>query len=138
MKAGPIIGIVVIVAAIVYGAVSFKQSLVAYVPFKDAMASADSGRTVQVIGALVQGKTHYDLSSGSLQFQIQEASTSLVMPVVFKSPKPDNFDAAAKVTAIGHYDPASASFEADNLLVKCPSKYADQKDAPTRSYGTKT
>jgi len=137
MKAGPIVGLAIIVAAIAYGAFAFKSSLVAYVPFQDAIATSDTGRTIQIIGSLVQGQTHYDSTRGSLEFVMKEADSNNVMPVFFKSPKPDNFDSAAKVTAIGHYDPSVRMFEADNLLVKCPSKYADARGT-THRYGAKT
>jgi cytochrome c-type biogenesis protein CcmE len=60
------------------------------------------------------------------------------MPVLFRSPKPDNFDEAVRITAIGRYDPAQQIFLADNLLVKCPSKYADQKGGADRAYGAKS
>jgi len=137
MRAAPIVAVVVIVAAIAYGALAFKQSLVAYVPFADAINSAADGQTVQIIGALVKGQTHYDSQQGALQFEIAEAGTSNVMPVVFNSPKPDNFDSAAKVTAIGHYDANAKVFQASNLLVKCPSKYADARGT-TRAYGPRS
>ena len=123
MKPGPAIGICVIVAAMAYGAYSFKNSLIAYVPFQQAVAAGASGQNVQIIGAPVAGATHYDIGSATLDFRLREAGTGRIMPVVFRSPKPDNFDAAVKVTAIGHYSAAARSFLADNLLVKCPSKY---------------
>jgi cytochrome c-type biogenesis protein CcmE len=137
MKPGPIIGISIIVLALGCGAYFFKASLTPYLPFKVAMASASTDSTVQIMGAPIKTATEYDQQSGTLDFALQEPGTGDVMPVEFKSPKPDNFDEAVQVTAIGRYDSDKKVFEADNLLVKCPSKYAGQK-APTvgpRSYG---
>jgi cytochrome c-type biogenesis protein CcmE len=123
------------VAALAFGAVAFKNSLVAYMPFSQAVAAASTGSTVQIMGVPVAGKTSFDSGTGDLTFVLREQASGQTMPVVFKSPKPDNFDQAIKIAAIGHYDPASQVFEADNLLVKCPSKYAGDPAATTdRSY----
>ena len=122
-------------AALGFGAVAFKNSLVAYMPFQQAEAAASTGSTVQIMGIPVAGKTEFDSSTGDLDFVLREPDSGQTMPVVFKSPKPDNFDQAVKIAAIGHYDPSAQVFEADNLLVKCPSKYAGDPSATTdRSY----
>jgi cytochrome c-type biogenesis protein CcmE len=34
---------------------------------------------------------------------------------------------AVEAVAIGKYDPAAEVFEADELLMKCPSKYEEQE-----------
>jgi cytochrome c-type biogenesis protein CcmE len=136
MKIGPIIGILIIVFALGLGAYFFKGSLTPYLPFKVARQSASTGSTVQIMGAPIKTSTQYDQQTGTLNFTLQEAATGDLMPVEFKSPKPDSFDEAVSVTAIGTYDGKRNVFQADNLLVKCPSKYAGQK-APTtgpRSY----
>jgi cytochrome c-type biogenesis protein CcmE len=130
MKLGPSIGITIIVLALGIGAYFFKGSLTPYLPFKVARESASTGGTVQIMGAPIKTSTQYDQTNGTLDFKLQEAATGDVMPVQFHSPKPDNFDEAVQVTAIGHYDNTDKVFQADNLLVKCPSKYAGQK-APT-------
>lgn len=137
-RVGPIIAIVVIVGALAFGAVAFKGSMVAYVPFDQARQAASSGSTVQIMGALVPGATQFDSTTRSLDFTLKEAKTGATMPVVFKSPKPDNFDHAIRVTAIGRYDTSKKIFEADNLLVKCPSKYAGESGDGDRSYDGKT
>ena len=139
MKLGPVIAIVVILGAMVFGAMSFKNSMVAYVPFAQAIQAASTGATVQVMGSLAPGKTSFNDDTKSLQFVLQEQGTGAMMPVTFKSPKPDNFDHAIRVTAIGKYDPTKAVFVADNLLVKCPSKYAGDPAGPQdRSYAGKS
>jgi cytochrome c-type biogenesis protein CcmE len=53
------------------------------------------------------------------------------MPVAFKSAAPANFEMAIEVTAIGKFD--GRIFRADNLLVKCPTKYQGT-EAETKSY----
>jgi len=44
-----------------------------------------------------------------------------VMPVVYHGVIPGNFDQATMVVAIGRYQ--EGRFLAEQLLVKCPSKY---------------
>jgi cytochrome c-type biogenesis protein CcmE len=140
MRPGAIIAALVVVAALSFGGVAFKNSLVAYVPFSQAMDAAADGSTVQIMGVPVKDDTRFDTTSGTLSFVLREQSTGTLMPVSFKSPKPDNFDQAIRIAAIGHYVPSSHVFEADNLLVKCPSKYAaDPATNGERSYsGSKT
>jgi cytochrome c-type biogenesis protein CcmE len=41
--------------------------------------------------------------------------------VSYQGVKPGNFDQATEIVAIGEYQ--QGVFEADQLLVKCPSKY---------------
>jgi cytochrome c-type biogenesis protein CcmE len=139
VKAGPIIALGVIVLALAFGVATFKSSLAAYVPFSQAVSAAQSGATVQIMGVPVKGDTRFDTVSGTLIFALREPTSGALMPVAFKSPKPDNFDEAVRITAIGHYDPSQKTFEADNLLVKCPSKYAgDPQAAQDRSYGSQS
>ncbi len=49
------------------------------------------------------------------------------LTVVYPQPKPENFDNATSVEAVGQY--RNGVFYASNLLVKCPSKYNDKKAA---------
>ena len=44
-----------------------------------------------------------------------------VLPVEYKGVIPGNFDQATSIVAIGHY--TEGKFQAEQLLVKCPSKY---------------
>lgn len=131
-KTGALIGLVIIVAVLAFSAVTFKTSLINYVPFREAMAATDSN--VQIMGAPVNGTMAY--ADGELHFSMRENGTNAVMPVVFKGPKPDDLDTAmtkaAKITAQGTYSKTQQVFEADNLLVKCPSKYQGTTE---RSYG---
>jgi len=43
--------------------------------------------------------------------------------VEYDGPRPGNFDDVTKVVAIGMYQPQRDTFEARELLVKCPTKY---------------
>ena len=51
----------------------------------------------------------------------------------YKGVKPGNFEDAISIVAIGHFDEGAKQFEADKLLVKCPSKYQGAEDVKTDS-----
>lgn len=133
---GAVFGLMVIVAALAFSAFAFKGSLVNYVPFSDAMKATDT--TVQVMGAPVAGTMAYDNTVHALRFTLRD-DQGQTLPVVFKGPKPEDLDTAmtkaTKITAQGTYDPKQGVFAADNLLVKCPSKY--QGDKGERGYTAK-
>ena len=132
---GAIIGLAVIVVALAFSAFAFKGSLVNAVPFSEAFKATDSD--VQIMGAPVAGTMAYDSTAHALRFALRDAQGTM-MPVVFKGPKPEDLDSAMskanKINAQGTYDPAQHAFVADNLLVKCPSKYQGQ-GTTDRNYG---
>ena len=98
-------------------------AMVAYVSVAEAKTQA---RPVQVFGYLYS-KGHYD-DDGRWQFDIQGESGD-VLTVVYPRTKPANFEQAISVVAIGRYDRQAGKFMADQLLVKCPSKYQEQAAA---------
>lgn len=51
-----------------------------------------------------------------------------MVKVVYTRPKPANFEQAVSLVAIGRYDVTKGVFLADDMLVKCPSKYQEQFD----------
>lgn len=135
MNKGAIIGLAVIVAALVFGANTFKNSLVTYVPFADALKATQT--TVQVMGAPVQGSMIYDDIDHALHFILRDAQGQ-TLPVIYHGPKPEDMDSASaagsKIAVQGTYNPAQREFIADKLLVKCPSKY--NGGTQERSYGS--
>jgi cytochrome c-type biogenesis protein CcmE len=132
---GAVIGLIIIVAALAFSALAFKNNLVNAVPFAEAMKATDSD--VQIMGAPLAGTMSYDNSLHALRFDLKDA-TGQIMHVTYNGPKPEDLDSAmSKAVAInaqGTYDPARHVFVADNLLVKCPSKYQGQ-GTTERSYG---
>jgi cytochrome c-type biogenesis protein CcmE len=111
-------GFIVIALFLVLAFSSFRESITPYVSFSEAKAS---GETVQIIGKLVPGSSVYDTSLVALSFQLL-STLGEPMPVVYSSgPKPANFEETTEIVVIGKYD--GEKFVADQLLVKCPSKY---------------
>lgn len=125
------VGGVMIVAFLAYGATSFKSNLTPYVSFEEAQKSA---RKVQVAGGLVPDSTTYLEDEEMLRFGIVEDSGK-TMTVHYEGVKPGNFEEATQIVAIGVY--SEGVFHANQLLVKCPSKYQGIEEAP-RSYGSTT
>lgn len=120
-----IAGIGIILIAIVYGVFGFQDAFRSYTT---SIAEATSTtRSVQLAGFL--GSTgEYD-AKGNWTFMLQDEQGAMVK-VVSTKPRPTNFEQAISVVAIGHYDEAQQAFLADNLLVKCPSKYQEQLTKP--------
>ncbi len=99
---------------------SFTKSVTPYVPFAEAR---EATRLVQVAGGLEKASSRYDDAAGTLHFTLVEPETKATIPVRYDGLKPANFEDAISIVAIGHYDKATAEFAANQLLVKCPSKY---------------
>jgi cytochrome c-type biogenesis protein CcmE len=99
---------------------AFKDSMTPYVSYERAR---EGDRIVQVAGALEKGSSSYVDAQESLFFTLKDPKTSETLRVRYKGLKPANFEDAVSIVAIGRYDGGTQEFEADKLLVKCPSKY---------------
>ncbi len=105
------------IAFLAFGASSFKSNLTPYVSFDEAVAGH---KRVQVAGELVPGSTSYIPASKELSFEIANHEGQR-MHVLYEGVKPGNFEDAKQIVAIGSYE--NGAFHAEQLLVKCPSKY---------------
>lgn len=126
MKIKPlhIAGIGIIVLALGFGAFGFRDGFRSYTTSVDE--AVGSTRSVQLAGFL--GSTgDYD-AKGRFTFDIQDENGKL-LKVVSDDPRPANFEQAISIVAIGRYDAGEQAFMADDLLVKCPSKYQEQQAA---------
>lgn len=130
-----ILGGVLILAFAGFALASFQQALTPYVPFDTARTSTG---VVQVAGGLVQGSSSYDDTSHSLLFELLDEESGDTLPVRYEGLKPANFEDAVSIVAIGSYSAEAGTFEADKLLVKCPSKYQgleEEGGTETKAYG---
>lgn len=119
-KAYYFVGIVLLLSFVGFSAFAFKETLTPYVPYETARRG---DRVVQVAGALAKNSSSYEAAEESLYFTLQEPETKETLRIRYKGLKPANFEDAISIVAIGRYDQAAQKFEADKLLVKCPSKY---------------
>ncbi len=119
-KALYVLGGLMLLAFAGFSLTSFKEALTPYVSYQEALSAK---RQVQVAGGLEKASSRYDQESGMLHFTLREPETNATLAVRYEGLKPANFEDAISIVAIGRYDAASREFEADQLLVKCPSKY---------------
>lgn len=85
----------------------------------------DQARDSRVAGAIVANSVVWNTSEVHLTFEIQDETGQLA--ISYRGPQPDMLVDAVEAVAIGKYDPASQVFEADELLMKCPSKYEEKQ-----------
>ena len=98
---------------------NFNKTVAPYVAFAEAKTAE---RAVQVAGFPNHEKARFDPNRKEFQFTMSD-DQGQVMPVVFTGVKPGNFDEAEKVVVIGTFK--EGAFHANQILVKCPSKYDD-------------
>jgi cytochrome c-type biogenesis protein CcmE len=149
-----IIGALLIVAAIVYLIASSTQAAAQYYLTIDelvAKGDAVAGRDVKISGA-VDGKTiEYDAETLTLKFTIANVPadmkeidregglaevlhkavndpTATRLDVVYVGPKPDLLRDEAQAIVTGQMGPDGV-FHADELLLKCPTRYEEQVPA---------
>lgn len=117
-----LIGAVIIVVSLVAAWGAFQDSLTAYVDFDKARRM---NKNCQVMGNIVKDEVVYDIQSATLRFPITDEDGDR-LEVHYSGVVPGNFDQAESVVAIGRYK--RNRFEAERLLVKCPSKYQGFED----------
>lgn len=84
------------------------------------------GQRVRVSGAVVDGSEAWNPQEITLRFRIQD-SAGAELPIVFYGPRPDNFARAAEAIVEGELL-ADGSFQANTLLLKCPSRYEEDPE----------
>ena len=118
MKIKIIIGSLIIIGAIIFGAISFVETNVEYADFQTAITSQ---KKVQVKGEWVKEKeTVYDANHHQFIFYMKDDNDQ-EEKVVFDGAKPNNFELANAIVIKGRYQ--DGSFHASDILTKCPSKY---------------
>jgi cytochrome c-type biogenesis protein CcmE len=112
-----VLGLGLLVIAAAFGFTSFKKSMTPYVSFAEAQRASGM---VQVNGVLADKNYVMNKSEQYLEFKLKDEAGH-VMTVEYRGVIPGNFDQATSIVAIGRY--TGDRFAADQLLVKCPSKY---------------
>jgi cytochrome c-type biogenesis protein CcmE len=117
MNVKVMVAMVLLVAATAIGVSSFKKSVTPYISFEEARRSHG---LVQVNGILADKQYVLKKDEQFLSFRLKD-SKGQVLPVEYRGVVPGNFDQATSIVAIGRYQ--NEQFVAEQLLVKCPSKY---------------
>jgi cytochrome c-type biogenesis protein CcmE len=130
MKKSHIIALVVIAVAIAIIMTTTKEAS-SYVTFDQAaqMASTGNHKSIHVVGELKKEGSHIvgmEKSADMLAFSfILVDDAGKEQKVYYNEPMPPDFTKSEKVVVIGHYQ--ADIFIAEKILLKCPSKYQDDK-----------
>lgn len=133
MKAKYIIATIVIVAFVIFGAISFMQNNIEYV---SASQAEKTHRTVQVKGKWLKDKeSFYDPRTNTFHFYMADDNNT-ILQVVLTGAKPNNFEIANDIVAKGKYK--DGVFYASEVLTKCPSKYQSRTGPQASNQGAST
>ena len=92
-----------------------------------ALGRSEVGRVVKVNGT-VGGSVRWNYAAEELSFDVVAATGATSgdppapLPVVYHGPEPDTFATGISVVVSGRLS-ASGTFDAEQVLVKCPSTY---------------
>jgi len=117
-----ILALVLLAAAAGLGVTSFRKTVTPYISFEEARRATG---LVQVNGALADKNYTLRADEQFLQFKLRDTAGE-ILPVTYRGVIPGNFDQATMVVAIGRYQ--GDHFEAEQLLIKCPSKYQTEAE----------
>jgi cytochrome c-type biogenesis protein CcmE len=113
-----LLGAVVIIGALIFGAISFVQTNVEYATFRAAMSAQ---KKVHVKGGwMKERESSFNADAGQFAFFMKDDDGQEVK-VVFDGAKPNNFEIAEAVVVTGRFE--DGYFHATEILTKCPSKY---------------
>ena len=112
-----------LIGFIVYAGLNLRENVTPYVSIAEATATNSS---VQVKGLRDENFEPRQIDSEFI-FNLRDETSGEILPVRFSGVKPDQFDEAYHIVAVGKYDSAEEIFRAKKLLIKCPSKYEGQR-----------
>ena len=115
--------IALIILFIGYAGWNLSESVTPYVSIAQAETSKSN---VQVKGLLDKNFQPQQIDN-EFNFVLRDEETNKKMSVKCHGTKPDQFDSAHHIVAVGKYNSDDETFHADKLLIKCPSKYENQR-----------
>lgn len=116
MKLGSIVALVLVIAGIAFTVRAFITNTSPYVKVNQLETR---GQHVHLPLKPLHDTAHFDVKTMTLTFEGEDETGRV--KVVYPKGKPNNFEAATQVVAIGSYK--DGVFYAEEMLVKCPSKY---------------
>jgi cytochrome c-type biogenesis protein CcmE len=123
-------GVVLLVAVgyLIFNSVSTSAEYYLTVSELKAKAPAVYSQNVRVAGIVDGVSIDRDARAGTLKFVAEDSSGTL--PVIYKGGAvPDIFGPGIQVVVQGKYTP-DGTFQAENLLAQCPSRYEDSVQPP--------
>lgn len=134
MKPKYLLGLALIAAAVVFLIVTSMSANAQYFyTIEELRAKGQSlvDQNVRVSGAVINSSVKFDVRDNQpfLEFQIADADkvdTQAPLRIVYNGPKPDLINEPhAQAIVEGHLG-SDGNFHADNLLLKCPSRYEEE------------
>ena len=110
--------VVLVIAYLIFS--SMRGATAQYVTTSEAKSVGLANRMVRVSGVVVGETINWDAQALLLKFDLSDDAGRL--PVVFKGVRPDMFQDGATATVEGKVG-ADGVFQANQILLKCPSKY---------------
>jgi len=134
MKPKYLLGLALIAAAVVFLIVTSMSANAQYFYTVDELRSKGQGivdQNVRVSGAVINSSTKFEVRDNQpyLQFDVADAdkmSTQTPLHIVYNGPKPDLIEEPQAQAIIEGHLGADGNFHADNLLLKCPSRYEEE------------
>lgn len=122
MKPKTVIGVALLLG---FGALlfaNFGQQVGSYMSFEEAHAT---GASAHVVGSWIKERHYsYDRDRNVFSFYMEDEDGNVRL-VTYPNPKPANFEDAERLVVEGSTD--GDVFVARHILVKCPSKYNDER-----------
>jgi cytochrome c-type biogenesis protein CcmE len=123
MKPKTIIGLALITVFTFFVVRSFSQQVGGYENF---LIAEERGNRAHVVGEWERTRpATYDRFANTFSFYMRDGEGQ-VRQVIYGNPQPANFEDAEKVVVEGRMQ--DGVFMAQHILVKCPSKYNDERD----------
>jgi cytochrome c-type biogenesis protein CcmE len=134
MKPKYLLGFALIAAAVVFLIVTSMSANAQYFYTVDELRAKGQGivdQSVRVSGAVINSSTKFEVRDNQpfLEFAIADADkvdTQTPLRIVYNGPKPDLIDEPHAQAIIEGHLGADGNFHADNLLLKCPSRYEEE------------
>lgn len=125
MKKIHIIGLLLIALSIGYFIINLSEEASEYANFTTAIENPE--QQYHVVGMLSKSKTqYYDPIKNPNYFEFYMTDDKgIESKVVYKGAKPEGFDQTEKIVVAGNFE--KNQFLASQILMKCPSKYVDEK-----------
>lgn len=122
MKPKTIIGLVLIVGFSALLLLNFGEQVGGYMNFAQA---EETGARAHVVGTWAKDQAvNYDRDRNVFSFHMADEKGEVRL-VHYPNPKPANFEDAEKLVVEGYVK--GDVFQAEHILVKCPSKYNDAR-----------
>lgn len=122
MKSGPLVTAVVALVAMTGVVVAFMSNASPYVTIAEAK-QLKSDR-MHLAGDILKETVVTDYKANEVRFQVKDVNGDQIL-IVHRGEMPANMSSATKVVAIGGVE--GDRFISKQLLLKCPSRYEEEK-----------